>query len=56
MNIVCLIIGMLVAALGLLTPARAQQPQIEVTVIQPAINQETRLTSARSAARRISAS
>jgi hypothetical protein len=41
MNIFCLIIGMLVAALVLVTPAWAQQPQIEVTVIQPAINQET---------------
>jgi len=41
MNTFCLIIGMFVAALGLLSPALAQQPQIEVTVIQPAINQET---------------
>lgn len=41
MNTFRLIIGTSVAALGLLSPVWAQQPQIQVTVIQPAINQDT---------------
>ncbi len=41
MNTFRLIIGTTVAAIGLASHALAQQPQVEVTVIQPAINQET---------------